>query len=62
MPGTNELASIAIGGGPRTAIPPNGNAIEIYDAAGARTVVINSAGALVSALVAPASSDAGTSA
>jgi hypothetical protein len=51
MPGTNELASVLVGDKFVQAIPPNGNALEVRDAAGARTVVIDAAGALVSALV-----------
>jgi len=52
MPGTDDLSSIEIAGLGRFAIPPNGAAITIYDADDARTVVVDSAGALVSALVA----------
>lgn len=52
MPGTDALASIELAGLGRFPIPPNGAALTIYDADDARTVVVNSAGALVSALVA----------
>ena len=52
MPGTDDLTSVRIGAQFIAAIPPNGNALEVFDADGARTVVINAAGALVSALVA----------
>ena len=52
MPGTDDLAYVKVGEEFVAPIPPNGNALEIYDADGARTVVVNSAGALVSALVA----------
>lgn len=52
MPGTDDLTSVRIGAQFIAAIPPNGNALEVFDAAGVRTVVIDSAGALVSALVA----------
>lgn len=52
MPGTDALASIEVAGLGRFPIAPNAAAITIYDADDVRTVVINSAGALVSALVA----------
>ena len=52
MPGTDALASIEVAGLGRFPIAPNAAAITIYDADNARTVVIDSAGALVSALVA----------
>lgn len=52
MPGTDALASIEVAGLGRWPIAPNAAAITIYDADDVRTVVIDSTGALVSALVA----------